>query len=349
MGLLDGRTPDLAATLAAIPKIELHRHLEGSLRLSTIHELVLQADVDLPHDLHDLRSLVQVGADDPRTPQGFLSKFESLRRVFRSPTIILRLVEEVIADAAAENILYLEMHFTPTALAQEQAFELSDVFEWVTRAASAASARHGMQVGLVASINRHEPIEIGEAVARTAVDWMGQGVVGLSLAGDEERFPSDPFHDLLREAGRAGLGLTIHAGEWDGAESVRRALDVSPDVRIGHGVRALDDLQVTRMAAERRTAFEVCPTSNVQSGAVASAREHPIARMIEAGLQVTLNTDDPSVSQITLADEYSLVIDQVGLSLQTVQGTILASAQAAFQPAAIRKGLETRLKTAFFG
>lgn len=344
-----GTAPDLPPSLAAIPKVELHRHLEGSLRLTTIHDLILREGLDLPRDLNQLRGLVQVGPDDPKTPQAFLSKFEPLRRIFRSPGIIYEVVEDAIADASAENIIYLELHFTPNALAQERAFDLTDVFGWVTEATSAAAAQQPIEVSLIASINRHESVADGEAVVRTAVDWIHQGVVGLGLAGDEVRFPSDPFHGMLQEASQAGLGLTIHAGEWAGAESVRRALDISPDVRIGHGVHAVDDPEVVRIAVERRTMFEVCPTSNLQSGAVTSPGEHPISKMLEAGLQVSIGTDDPGVSQTTLADEYALVVQHLGLSLETVKSTILASAQAIFQPASVRNALESRLKTAFFG
>lgn len=344
-----GKLPDLRSSLAALLKIELHRHLEGSLRLSTIHELVRQEALDLPQQLDRLQRLVQVRPDDPRSPRVFLSKFEPLRSLFRSPAIIHRLVEEVIADAAAENIVYLELHFTPTALAGERAFNLGDVFTWVTEATSAAAERQSIQVGLIASINRHESVGAGEAVASTAVDWMGSGVVGVGLAGDEVGYPSEPFHALLREAGQAGLGLTVHAGEWAGAHNVRMAIDLWPKMRIGHGVRVLDDPTILRMAVERRTVFEVCPTSNVQSGAVPSAAEHPIVRMLEAGLQVTINSDDPGVSQICLADEYALVIEHLGLSMETIKGAILASAQASFQPVAIRRSLESRVSTAFFG
>ncbi len=333
----------------SIPKIELHRHLEGSLRLSTIHDVVLSEGLDLPSSVDQLKPLVQVHPNDPKTPQAFLSKFESLRRIFRSPEIIHRVVTEAVIDAAAEHIIYLELHFTPAALAQDRGFDLKDVFEWVTEAAQGAAAQGEIQIGLIASINRHEPVAAGTAVAGEAVDWMHRGIVGLSLAGDELRFPSDPFHPLLREARQAGLGLTVHAGEWAGADSVGRALDISPDVRVGHGVHATEDPDVIRLAVERRTVFEVCPTSNIQSGAVPSAAEHPLVRMIEAGLQVTINTDDPGVSQITLADEYALVVGVLGLSQETVRATILGSAQAIFQPAAARRALESRLKSAFFG
>lgn len=315
----------------------------------TIQDVVEKEELDLPHALEQLQPLVQIRPDDRRTAQVFLSKFETIRRIFRSPVIIRRLVSEVVADAAGENILYLELHFTPATLAHERAFALNDVFAWVAETVATAAAQQGMQVGLIASINRHEPLTVGEAVARAAVDWMKAGVVGLGLAGDEGGFPSQPFHPLLREAGQAGLGLTVHAGEWAGAERVRAVLDDLPGARIGHGVHAIEDPDVVRMAVERRTVFEVCPTSNLQSGAVRVGSQHPIGRMIEAGLQVTINTDDPRVSQVTLADEYTRVIESGGLSLETVKGTILASAQASFQPAAKRKALETRLSSAFFG
>ena len=347
--MLAGPAKDLATSLSEFPKVELHRHLEGSLRLATIHDIVLRESLDLPHEADKLRRLVQVQPGDPKTPQSFLAKFEPLRRLFRSPEIVERLTHEAIADASAENIVYLELLFTPAALSQERGFNLDEVFEWVTAAAASAAAQYSIEVGLIASINRHESVAQGEAVAQAAVERMDRGVVGLSLAGDEVKFASSPFRDLLVGGRQAGLGVTIHAGEWDGAESVRSALDVSPDVRIGHGVRVIEDQDVVRMAVERRTVFEVCPTSNLQSGAVSEPGGHPLARMLEAGLQVTINTDDPGVSQISLADEYALAIKHLGLSLETIKGMILASAQAAFQPVQARKALEARLKSEFFG
>jgi adenosine deaminase len=333
----------------SIPKIELHRHLEGSLRLATIQDLAKRESLDLPSSMDQLRPLVQIGPDDPKTPQAFLSKFETLRRVFRTPEIIRRVVTEAIVDAAAENIIYLELHFTPAALAQERGFDLEDIFEWVTEAAQKAAAQEQIQIGLIVSINRHEPVAAGMVAASAAVEWMHKGIVGLSLAGDELKFPSEPFHPVLRQARQEGLGLTIHAGEWAGADSVAKALEISPDVRIGHGVHVVEDPDVVRLAVERRTVFEVCPTSNVQSGAVASPAEHPLVRMIEAGMQVTINTDDPGVSRIRLVDEYNLAVGALGLSSETIKATILGSAQAIFQPAATRKALESRLKSAFFG
>jgi len=169
-------------------------------------------------------------------------------------------------------------------------------------------------------------------VAWLAAAHIDDGIVGMDLAGNEAEFSAKPFAGIFSEAKQAGLHLTIHAGEWAGADNVREAIEQVGAERIGHGVRIMDDENVVALARERGTAFEVCVTSNYQSGVVPALGNHPLPRMLQADLDVTLNTDDPSVSRIDLSHEYKLVHEDLGIPMNIIKRTILASARASFLP-----------------
>ena len=152
----------------------------------------------------------------------------------------------------------------------------------------------------------------------------------MDLAGNEAEFSAKPFAGIFTEARQAGLHITIHAGEWAGAENVREAIEDVGAERIGHGVRVMEDENVVALARERGTTFEVCVTSNYQSGVVPALTEHPLPHMLQAGLDVTLNTDDPSVSRIDLTHEFKLVCEDLGVPLEVLKERVLAAARAAF-------------------
>lgn len=313
------------------------------MRLDTLMEIVRLHGITLPLR-PDLRSRVQMQPGDERTPASFLGKFQVLRHFYRSPEIIARITREAIADAAADSVLYMDLHFTPIALSRYQGFAVGDVFEWVTEAAQKAARQHNIFVRLIASVNRHESIHLAEQVIALAAQYAGKGVAGIDLAGNEAEFPADPFLGLFREAKAAGLALTIHAGEWGGAENVRQALaDFNAD-RVVHGVRVMDDPAVLALARDMGTPFEVCLTSNIQTGVAPSLQEHPMMPMLLAGINVTLNTDDPSISQIALSDEYCMACEESGLTRPLLADRILAAAQAAFLSCLEREELVRRLK-----
>jgi adenosine deaminase len=338
----------LYATLKALPKIDLHRHLEGSLRLETLAELAHEYDIDLPgHDLETLRSLVQVTDDDP-DHLSFLAKFKVLRRFFRSPEAIERMTYEAIADAAADNIVYLELRFNPVALANAMEYPLADVSDRVVAATERARHDFPIDVRLIVTLNRAEGPEVARKSLQVAVERMQQGIVGLDLAGDEVGYPAKPFLPVFREARRAGLNLTVHAGEWAGPENVREAIEVFDAERIGHGVRTVQDSSVVRLALERDIAFEVCVTSNMQTGVVRSLSQHPLRDLYHLGLKTTINTDDPSISDITLTDEMVVVAQRLEMSLDDIKRNILNAAQAAFLPDGARCALVKRLTDALY-
>jgi adenosine deaminase len=330
--------------MQAWPKVELHRHLEGSIRLDTMLDIIKKEALDLPQDRAVLSRLVQVQPDDPRDATSFLSKFTTIRQFFRSRAVIERITREAIDDAAADNIRYMEVRFTPVALSRINQAPLGDVMDWVCAAAKEAAARHRMTVRLIASTNRHEAVELAAEVGSLAAARQHNGIVGLDLAGNEAASPMQPFLPVFQRARQAGLAITLHAGEWAGPENVRVAIDDFGARRIGHGVRVLEDAAITALARERGTMFEVCVTSNCQTGVVRTPAEHPFRRMRQSGLKASLHTDDPALSQLTLSTEYQLAAASLGLTHAELKQSIIDAAEAAFLPASETSKLVAALR-----
>jgi adenosine deaminase len=317
-------------TYRALPKVELHRHLEGSLRLDTMVDIARQHGITIPADVLRLSTLVQVQEEDKFTFQNFLSKFNTLRLFYRSPDAIYRITREAVEDAAKDNVRYMELRFTPVALSRAERFPLHDVIDWVLSSAREAAKKNSVIIRLIASVNRHESTELAEQVAWLAAEHVQDGMVALDLAGNEAEFPSQPFYGIFKEAKQAGLHVTIHAGEWGPAMHVEEAIQQIGAERVGHGVRVLEDNNIIALARERGTAFEVCVTSNYQSGVVGSLDTHPLMSMLDSGLNVTINTDDPSISRITLSHEYYTACEDLQMPQNTLRQRIVAAAQAGF-------------------
>ena len=327
----------------SLPKVDLHRHLEGSLRFETIRELARQHGMDLPATA-ELRTMVQIQEGEKLTFQNFLSKFSTLRLFYRSPEIISRITQEAIADAAADNVRYLELRFTPVALSKAQGFPLAQVMDWVIAGAQQAEKDYGVITKLIASVNRHESVALAAQVSYLAAERREAGIVGMDLAGNEAEYDSEPFVDVFQNAKMEGLHMSIHAGEWASGDNVTHAINRLGAERIGHGIRVLDSHTATRLSRDRQTPFEVCITSNYQSGVIADVAVHPVVEMLEQGLNVTINSDDPSISNIRLSDEYRLVCEVLGLRVAALIERVLAAAQAAFLPEADKERLVKELE-----
>ncbi len=316
----------------SLPKIDLHRHLEGSLRLNTLAEIALEHRIDLPsYDIEQLRPYVQV-TDDPPDYQRFLGKFQLLRHFYTSREAVQRIVREAIVDAAHDNIRYLELRFNPEALAYAQNFSLNDVVEWVKEATRSAQAETGTRTCLILSIPRKESLHTAHEITELSIAHFGDLVRGIDLVGDEVNFPAEKFIAPFRQAREAGVHITIHAGEWAGAQSVYTAVAHLNAERIGHGIRAIEDSTVVQLLYDKSVTLEVCPTSNLQTGAVRGMVQHPLPDLYNLRLRVTLNTDDPSISDTTLTDEYAVAVGALGMTPPQVYRMLRNSVEAAFIP-----------------
>lgn len=330
----------LLAMVKPLPKIELHRHLEGSVRLTTLADIARDHRLYVPnYHPETIRPFVQVVPNDPLTSQSFLSKFYVLRQFFISMKVVRRIVREAVEDAALDNIRYMELRFTPRALGHESNTPIGDVVPVVCEEAMQAARDYDIQVGIIVSMNRHEPVSLGEETLQAALDNRERGVVGLDLAGDESNHGAAPFYDLFMDAKRLGLGTTVHAGEWGGADSVWDAIGNLHADRIGHGVRLLEDPGMAQVIKDRNVVLEVCPTSNYYSGVVKNLETHPLIRLKEMGFITTLNTDDPAICDVTLSDEFAIAMKYMAFTLEDIKIHTIRAAQAAFLPQAERDNL----------
>ncbi len=330
----------LRALLHTLPKIDLHRHMEGSLRLSTLAEIAREHGLDIEkYDVESLRPLVQMVDDEPDF-QTFLAKFTLLRKFYNSRESVMRIAYEAVADCAHDNVKYLELRFNPVAQAHHQGFSFEDVANWVIAAVKQAEAEFDITVRLIIQLGRHEP-QFARQLAELAVAHKNDGVVALDLAGDEEHYSAEKFITVLRWAKSQGMFITAHAGECKNcpAENIIEAVEVLHADRIGHGVQAIYSRQVINLLRNKHIPLEMCPTSNIQTAAVERITRHPLLVYHKQGIPVTINTDDPSVSNITLTDEYLVAIREIGISFDELKTMILNAANAAFLPAAERAAL----------
>jgi adenosine deaminase len=329
-----------------LPKIDLHRHLEGSLRLDTLADIAIEHGIDLPsYDIEKLRPYVQI-TDDPQDFHHFLEKFKLLRHFYTSKEAVQRIAREAVLDAAADNIRYLEIRFNPVALARTQGFHLVDVVEWVIEAVDKAQREINTRTCLILQIGRNEPLSVAEEIVDLAITYHGPLIRGIDLAGDEVNYPAERFKPLFQRAKEHGLGITVHAGEATGAESVQIAIEELYAQRIGHGIHAVESSQVVRQIYDCKVALEVCPTSNFQTGAIPRMMLHPLLDLFSLRLPVTLNTDDPSISDTTLSDEYVVAVQTLGLPKGMIYRALRNSIEAAFIPEEERGALRDQFRKA---
>jgi adenosine deaminase len=330
---------NLRAQLRGLPKVDLHRHLEGSLRLQTLAEIAQEHGIDLPsYDIEYLRPFVTV-ADEEVNFHRFLEKFRLLRRFYPTQAAMERLAYEAVADAADDNIKYLELRFNPVALSREQGFSLNQVTTWVGSAVARAERDYGVRTNLILQIGRDEDVTTAWEIAEVALAHRSDSIVGLDLAGDETGYPARRFADVFQRAREEGLHITVHAGEAGTAENVREAIELLGAERIGHGVRSIENSDIVQLIRKREVTLEVCPTSNVQTGVERRVWQHPLPDLLALGVRVTLNTDDPSISDTTLTDEYLTVMMAMGVTLEQIKHAIVTAIEGSFQPPEERRRL----------
>ena len=328
---------DLKTTLRNLPKFDLHRHLEGSIRPATIAGICKAHGVPLPtYDAGELASLVQLSG--PVDDLGaFFEPFRIIKFCFVNREEIARITYEVIEDASLDGVEYVELRFSPEFMSFYHGLSMQEVMDGIVEGVAEAGRRFPTTAKLIVSISRHCSAEIlgipwptPDEVVRLAVDYADRGVVGLDLSGRELGFPPELFIEHFKVARDAGLGITIHAGEDDGPASIRGAIEHLGATRIGHGVRIVQDPEVIRLAMDKGIVLEVCPTSNVLTHAVESFESHPVRQLYDMGLSVTINSDDPSVCSVTLSNEYALIIERYGFTLTDIERMIQISRSAAF-------------------
>ncbi|MFL6261426.1 MAG: adenosine deaminase [Thermoanaerobaculia bacterium] len=312
------------------PLVELHRHLDGNVRVETVLDLCRQHGLELPAwTVEELRPHVQILEREPSLVH-FIAKFELLRRAMVDYGAVRRIVRENLEDAAREGIDYIELRFSPYFMGETHGLDTFGVVDAVCDGLEEGLATVPVKAKLIGIIARNYGPETGRIELAAAIRGRERGVVALDLAGDEANYPGELFVRHFQEAREAGLRTIAHAGEAAGAESVRQAVLGLGAERIGHGIRAVEDPAVLDLLAERNIPLEVCPTSNLHTSTVRDYRSHPLPALLRRGIRCTLNTDDPSISGLDLAHEYRVASEELGLSAAEVRRMQETAVEAAF-------------------
>ena len=332
----------LAATIAAIPKVELHLHLETSLRLRRLFKRREQdpPPLERPHLIAD-----------PSLFSGY-DRLRRLRYAGRAGRIgdaaytranIAAITAELVSEAAAQSARHIEVR-----VGGRRGFALLGIRGMLEAMAEGAdSVRHrGVGYGAIVTLVRERGPEEAEHIVAEAVACRECRVVGVDLAGDEQNYPPALFATAIAMARDAGLGITVHAGEFTGPAGIWTAVYHLGASRIGHGIRAVEDPTLLARLRDRGVTLELCPTSNVRLGLVPSIAQHPVRAFLERGVPVTINSDDPILLGTTLARELAAVARAHHLGPEAVVGLLAAAARAAFLPAAERASLEREVRAA---
>lgn len=300
-----------------LPTIDLHRHIEGAVRLSTLLDLGRKFNLPLPgSDIESLRLHVQVTEPQPGV-MAFIARFQWVVGVLVDYDACQRIAYEAVEDASNEGLDYLELRFSPWFMAETHSLKPEGVVEAVIDGVRSARENTGMMVNLIGILSRtYGPRAAWEELE--ALLRYREHLVGLDLAGDEANYPGDLFVDHFRVGREAGWQITVHAGEASGPESIWQAVRELGASRIGHAVHAPEDEALLAYLAENRIGIEANLTSNVQTMTVSDYASHPLKLFLERSLLATINTDDPAISGIDLAHEYHFAAPAAGLSQEEI-------------------------------
>lgn len=328
------------------PKIELHLHLEGSLRPATVCELAARHDPASPLTRPDWH----VGRWTFNDLAGFVQQLRVVHRAcVRDLSDLERLAREAFEDLALQNVRYAEVSWSARLPSHQFYIPVLDAVEAIDRARREVEAQSTLRAGLILAINRSPTVEDDAQLSRDAVSLVegallareaGANVVGIDLHGDEQTHPHvEPFVAAFRLAKEGGLGLRAHAGEGSGAATVRESIERLGVRRVGHGVRAAEDETVVRQIVQAGVALDVCPTSNVLTGTAPSLEKHPIRRLIKAGVAITVSSDDPIVFETTVTSELALLHLAQDLGWPELGALTVNAARHSFLPLAARERL----------
>jgi adenosine deaminase len=319
-----------SSKLRQLPKAELHCHLDGSVRPTTLLELGREARVQMPkHTPEELAEFMRV--DDARTLEDYLRRFDVTVSVMQTEDALERIAYELAEDAAEDGVRYIEVRNAPI-LNVVRGLTLVQAIEAPLRGLRRAEKELGVIGRFIVCALRNFTPEDSLAMAQLAVEFKNEGVVAFDLAGGEKGNPAARHVEAFRYAREHNLAVTVHAGEGDGAESVREAVHICGANRIGHGTRLIEDPELTQYVNDRRIALEICLTSNVQTRVADSYEAHPLREYFDRGLNVTLNTDNRLMSGTTLTDEYVHAAERLGFTVDELAGIALNGFESAFLP-----------------
>jgi len=314
---------------STIPLCDLHRHLDGSIRLQTILDLADQHGIKLPaNDVEGLAPYVHIDESEPGL-MAFIARFKYLIEILVDADACRRVAYENVIDAKNEGIDYLELRFSPWFMAERHGLNSQEVVEACLDGMRAGERDTGVRANAIGILSR----TYGAETCHKELDAIlacRDGIVAVDLAGDEAGYPAAMFIEHFKRVRDAGLHVTIHAGEADGPQSVWSSIKDLGAERIGHGFRSGEDPELVDYLIEQGIGLESCPTSNLHISAVANYAEHPIKRLADEGVKFCLNTDDPGISAIDIAHEYEVAASAVGLSVEQILQSQIDALEMAF-------------------
>ncbi|MFC0214960.1 adenosine deaminase [Paenibacillus chartarius] len=327
-----------------LPKVDLHIHLDGSMRPATVIELAAEEGIRLP-DTDPARLAAHLQASEMCGSLGdYLAKFDLPLRCLQTSEGLRRAAYELVMDAHADRVKYIEVRFAPL-LHTAGRLSAEEVIAEVLHGLERGERESGtLARAIVICLRSHDPAE-NIRVIHAAHSFQGRGVVGVDLAGDEARFPPQLHRDVFRLADRYGFPVTLHAGEAAGAENIRECVSHMHAVRIGHGVRLKESEPLVQWIKERNIALEMCVTSNIQTKAVRCWEEHPIKEYFEQGILVTVNTDNTTVSNTTMTQEYEKIMKLYRFTIGEMKQLILNAANVSFLETERKRELTASLQT----
>ncbi|MBE2251216.1 MAG: adenosine deaminase [Myxococcus sp.] len=319
------------ALLHALPKTDLHCHLDGSMRLATILDLAKQQGVKLPAESEEaLAKAIHMG-EVCKDLEDYLVAFDVTCSVLQTEEALFRAAYELAIDAAAENVRYLEVRYAPV-LHQQRGLKLTAIVDSVLEGLRTAKRETRIKYGVILCGIRHMNPQSSLRLAELCVAYKNRGVVGFDLAGAEANFPAKEHREAFQLILKNNVNCTAHAGEAYGPESIGQALHYLGAHRIGHGVRLREDGDLLNYVNDHRIPLECCPSSNVQTRAVNEMSTHPLKFYFDYGLRVTINTDNRLITDTTVTNEYWVAHTQLGMSLEDLTTVIVSGFKSAFLP-----------------
>lgn len=296
-----------------LPLVDLHRHLDGNVRVQTIWELGQQHGIQLPAKTAELLApYVQIQGKESDL-LGFLKKLDWMVAVLADLDAVKRVAYENVVDAALSGLDYTELRFSPYYMAMNHKLPLEGVVEAVVDGVDAGVKEHSIKVNLIGIMSRSFGQQACKAELAAILANRDQ-FVAVDLAGDELGFPGALFTEHFAQVAQTDLQVTVHAGEAAGSQSIWQAIEQLGASRIGHGVNAIDDPKLMEYLVAHQVGIESCPTSNLHTSTVTSYKNHPLPKFLDAGVCVGLNTDDPGVSNIDIQHEYAIARSELGLA-----------------------------------
>lgn len=311
------------------PKIELHCHLDGSLRINTVIDLIKKENLELKNLDYDQIKSELIVPDDCPSLNDYLKRFDIPNMLMQSKENLKRIAYELMEDASLENVKYIEVRFAPL-LHKNNGLYVEEIIESVLEGLREGERDFNVKSNLILSLLRHMDVESAYEVIEGGKNFIGKGVVALDLAGGEEKGFVHKFVDAFKLAREYGYKVTIHAGETGFAENVSDAINLLKAERIGHGVAILNDTDVYKLVKDNNIVLEMCPKSNVQTKAVKEYSKHPIKEFLDDGLYVNLSTDNRTVSNVTLTEECNSIDSIHSLTENDIKKLYINSIKGAF-------------------